>query len=249
MVSSGGTDGGAGGDGRPGDGRSDDDRRAFWFDLELLQNPEADGAAREAEWTRVFDHFHPRLHDHFSKRLRDADAVDDLLGTLWPRAMRGLPDLRHVGGAWNWLRRVGENLEKDGRRRDATRARREDTWAREEIPDAELPDFDADARDGTDAGLRAGGAGGAPGGGWDGLPPGVDTAAVLAEIDAFSLPDRDILHLRLIDGMEHDAIAERVGLRTPTVRQRFSRARRQLATRLREIHQDDRPKHDDDDDV
>lgn len=184
----------------------------FTFDVHLLADIDADPSAREREWGRVFAHYDPRLRDFFAARVPDSDTLDDLLAVLWRRALRGLPELRHPGGAWNWLVRVGLNAMRDGWRRDAVRAERHAEWLREEGEETAVPAVDeAETAD------------------HDAMAVPLDVPTVLEALEQFAPVDQAVLRFRLIDGLDHQEIAERVGLPSAAAaRQRFSRARVQL---------------------
>lgn len=220
--------------------RADDPRRpegAFEFDVSLLTGAGTDGAsggdadrdardgdadgreAREAEWRRVFEHFDPRLRSYFAARVPDEDALDDLMARLWRRALRGLPELRYAAGAWNWLVRVGTNLTTDDWRRARVRQSRHDAWRRDELPTEPAVPAPALSGDADDD---------------DGPAALVDAAAVRAALETFAPVDAAVLRLRLLEGLEHEDIAERLGLPSAAAaRKRFSRARAVLQERLR----------------
>lgn len=193
-------------------------RERFLFDVNLLTNLDGDERAREAEWLRVFRHFDPRLRDYLSERIRDENELDELMLRLWRRALRGLPRLQHAGGALNYLRKIADNLVRD-RRRDARRAaRRQASLAREAAWAEEDRIAVAEGEDGDER-----------------PPTGITPAQLTAILEEFPPDYRDVLTLRLLGGLEHQEIAEQLGLPTAqAASQRFSRARRLLKERLRE---------------
>ena len=189
----------------------------FTFDVGLLADDKVDSEVREREWMRVYKHFDPRLRDYFSARVRDGDELDDLLALLWRRALRGLRDLRHPGGAWNWLVRVGLNALRDGWRRDTVRVERHNEWLNEQLAEGEpLVELTLEEDD------ESGGA--KP----DSSQP-IDASAVRAALEHLSTNDQAVLRLRLFEQLDHAEIAARLGLPSAAAaRQRFSRAKAQL---------------------
>lgn len=193
----------------------------FTFDAGLLADDTADPEVREREWMRVYTHFDPRLRDYFAARVPDRDELDDLLATLWRRALRGLPDLRYPGSAWNWLVRVGLNALRDGWRRESVRAERLDRWLNEQSAEGEplVETVLEDDDDADDTKLNA-------------AQP-LDRGAVLSALERLPPNDQAVLRLRLFEELDHADIAVRLGLPSAAAaRQRFSRARVQLQRML-----------------
>lgn len=206
----------------------------FGFDVALLADIDGDPEARDAEWRRVYAHYDPRLRDYFRARVRDEDALDDLLAHLWRRALRGLPELRQPAGAWNWLLRVGTNLLRDDWRRARVRDARHAAWERDVADDTMVP------VDSVERGMDGDGA--AADDAADLAP--FDLASVTAVLDTFSTLDAAVLRLRLLEGLEHDAVARTLGLPSAAAaRKRFSRARAVLQARLRSSQGRPRPPH------
>jgi RNA polymerase sigma factor (sigma-70 family) len=79
------------------------------FDLQLLGDPDADPDAHRREWTRVFNHFTPRLDSYFAARVPNKSDREDLIQHIWSKAILRVSSLSDASVLWNWLRRVGEN--------------------------------------------------------------------------------------------------------------------------------------------
>ena len=179
------------------------------FDLALLGDPDSDPAAHRREWTRLFEHYTPRLDGYSAGRLPERADRDDLLQHIWFKAVLHVRSLPNAGVLWNWLRKVGENRLTDVRRSGAIAARHAEAHAaavRHELKTTR------DSEVNTDAQLEAADLDGEVG----------------RRIAALSEDDRQFV-LLVIEKMSHEEIAKRLGLPSAAAsRQRWSRLRRGL---------------------
>lgn len=65
----------------------------------------------------------------------------------------------------------------------------------------------------------------------------IDLDTAKKEIHNLGSPSSEIVELRLIDGFSHKEIAEKLGLKEPTVRQHYSRSLKKIASLLKSLSQ------------
>lgn len=186
-------------------GAPDHDVGSFTLDPDRLIDGRVPVDQREEEWVRVFRHFQPRLQRYFGSRTASAEALDDLLGDLWRRAVLGIGSLRSGAAMWTWLITIGNNLLRDQWRREHRSPIRELSWS------------DAEADDRLRAILE----------GWAG-PESIDSSGDdqrTALLEKLTEEDRALLTL-FADGFTHEEIAVELGLSGAAAsRQRLRRLR------------------------
>lgn len=206
-----------------GDGRVEGPRAtAFTFDPGLLADDTAGRDGRDREWARVYGHFDPRLRDFFARRAGGPDDLDELMALLWRRVVRRIGALRDSRGAWAWLVVIGTNLLRDRAAGEAAARRLQEGYAAERASDLQGGEA-ADPAPSALARLAEEGA--------TGLAErlGVDPAEFARRLEALPAADRALVRLKVLDGLEHEQIAERLGLASAAAsRQRFARLRRRL---------------------
>jgi DNA-directed RNA polymerase specialized sigma24 family protein len=183
------------------------------FSLAALADP--DHPDHEPEWARFFNHYDPRLRDYFQGPGGGAGNLDDLMGPLWSRAFIRIGSLRQVGAAWEWLRKIGNNLLKDATRHAAARDRATLTFsalaATEEaqrLEDDELPDIGGDGE-------------------LDDLT--VDEREAMGRWGFLSDEERSFMRAIYEDKLSHSQAAERFGLPSAAAsKTRYSRIRKRL---------------------
>jgi RNA polymerase sigma-70 factor (ECF subfamily) len=162
-----------------------------------------------AAFTRLFDHFAPRINAYLLRLGLDQAAAEeiaqDVLGILWRKASLFDPEKSSVA---TWLYRIARNRKIDWQRRERVIYIDPSSQRLTELADGESPPADA----AIDTRLRD-----------DHL------RAALS-----GLPEEQLLLVRLafFDGLSHSEIAERTGIPLGTVKSRirlaFSRLRRSL---------------------
>jgi RNA polymerase sigma-70 factor (ECF subfamily) len=153
----------------------------------------------------AYDAHAKRIYDYLYYRLRHRETAEDLAAVTFTKAWQHFADFdERKGTVQSWLYRIARNCLIDH-------------W-RKQRPTVDVEDF------------------------WD-LLPGTDDVNAnaearerLAEVDAFlaSLParQRDIVVLRVWDGLTHAEVAEVVGLSEAAAKMSFSRTIRQLRDKL-----------------
>jgi RNA polymerase sigma factor (sigma-70 family) len=167
----------------------------------------ADRRDRDA-FTRLFDHFAPRLNGHLQRLGADPvsaeEVVQDVMASLWRKAALFDPAKSSVG---TWLYRIARNRRIDGLRRN----RFEFLDAGEGILD--IPD-DTDIEGEVDLGQRE--------------------DKVRAALEGLPEEQVSLVRLAFFDGLSHTQISERTGLPLGTVKSRIrlacGRLRRALET-------------------
>jgi RNA polymerase sigma factor (sigma-70 family) len=189
-------------------------------DLAALARPD-DRTRFDAEWDRFFAGYHARLMDYFGYQLPGWDERDELVQEIFIRAYRAIAvsghALRSKEAAWSWLTKIGRNLLRDKRAKLKTAAAALELYAKEEAAAEKLrlsaaSILDTLASDGEP----------------DSSPWSVDAATFDARLSQLSDAERELLQLRVTDGLEWEAIAERVGRKAGAVRQQYSRMRKFL---------------------
>lgn len=159
-----------------------------------------------AAFTRLFDHFAPRLKGHLVRQGAGPEEAEELaqevLAVVWRKAALFDPVKSSVA---TWLYRIARNRRIDGLRRQ--RVDYFDPLDPPEIAsDSPAPDDAYDARD------RAG--------------------RLRRFIDALPVEQRDLVRLAFFEGLSHSEVAEAASLPLGTVKSRlrlaFGRLRRQL---------------------
>lgn len=177
------------------------------FDLSLLRGEQGDEGAREAEWERVFTHFHPRLSSYFERRADGIYVLDDLLQEIWLRVFLNVQTLESTSALWTWLVTVGNNLLRDElRRKKLETVSLDGRWARSLDG---IEDFLGNLEH----------------------PPGVANTNLLDELRG-RLTDEEweFLNLLCVDNLTHEEVARRLNLTTAMAsRQRLRRIRQRLA--------------------
>src|SRR5689334_17744794 len=172
------------------------------FDLRLLRGEDTHGAANEAEWERAFKHFQPRLLSYFERKAKGILPLDDLLQQVWLRAFLNIRSLDSANALWMWLLTIGNNLLRDELRRERPII--------EPLPDQAHEDSSEIAE-------------------FIGVLRGSDKA-LTDEIDKIrselSEDEWEFLNLLCVDGLSHNEVASRLGLKSAMAsRQRLRRIR------------------------
>ena len=177
------------------------------FELSLLRGEQGDDEAREAEWERVFAHFHPRLSSYFGRRADGIYVLDDLLQEIWLRAFLNVQTLESASALWTWLVTVGNNLLRDELRR-------------KKLENVSIDGRGDGSQDGIDEFL--GNLERAPGGG---------NADLLDELRGkLTEEEWEFLNLLCVDNLTHEEVARRLNLNTAMAsRQRLRRIRQRIA--------------------
>ena len=177
------------------------------IDLRLLGDPDTDPDAHRREWTRVFNHFTPRLDNYFSGRVPSADEREDLIQHIWYKAILHVDALPDAAVLWNWLRRVGDNRITDLRRSAAVAERHAEEHA---------------------ADLRHEMATSQPQSSLDRMASNPFDGEMGRRIAALSELDQKLVRLAM-DDVPHDEIARQLGLSSAAAcRQRWHRLRQSL---------------------
>jgi len=171
-------------------------------DLLAAVGADRDGAA----FTRLYDHFGPRVHAQMTRLglapFAAADVTQDVMETIWRKAH--LFDRRKSAAA-TWIFHIARN-----RRIDVCRRSREVSCAAEDF--FALPDPAPLSDERIDAAQRQ--------------------RCVCAALDTLPREQRTLVELAFFDGLSHAAIAQRIKLPLGTVKSRlrlaFSRLRRFL---------------------
>ena len=181
----------------------------FRFDVSLLADVDADAAAREREWSRVYQHFTPRVRDFFARRVGAPYELDDLVTEIWRRVTLNIGSLSAAEAMWTWLTTIGVNLLRDARRTrgaDARRAEHFRVYLTE--PDDQETVLDRLASDPTD---------------------GLDRALFAQRLALLSESDRQLLWYHAVEERPHDEIAKLLGLASAAAsRQRLRRIRQKV---------------------
>jgi RNA polymerase sigma factor (sigma-70 family) len=84
------------------------DQSWFTFDLALLSDPAANRDYQEWEWTRVFQHFNPRLEGFLERKTSDSGEMNDVLSHTWEQAYLNvrLGKIESPRVMWTWLSTV-----------------------------------------------------------------------------------------------------------------------------------------------
>jgi len=189
------------------------------FNTKLLGDPDGDSAAREREWSKLFQTMTPQLRRVFARRV-SAGELDDLVAGIWQRAVLRIGTLDEPDALWSWLVTIGVNLVKDGIR---TAVRHNQRLGRPVPLDAAHLDERLADRIAGDFLVATQ------------LQEG---ARLVRESVAGS--DWELLQLWAIDDLTHAEIAERMGLASAAAsRQKVSRLcrrlREQLASAIKEV--------------
>jgi RNA polymerase sigma factor (sigma-70 family) len=182
------------------------------FDPKLLADSDGDPAIRDRQWSLVHRHFTKRLNDFFAGRVPDPTEREELIAMIWRRALRSFGSLRSPRATWNWLRQIGENALKD--RWKSQNAERKNskklatyTTVEESLFHEGPTVLESLAQDDAFG---------------DGRWP-VDRATLLRRLTELSSEELRYLRLRLIEGLEHEEIAEMLGCSPAAARQRYTR--------------------------
>ena len=166
----------------------------------------AESADREA-FSRLFDHFAPRLETYLQRLGLDRGAAEeiaqDAMLTLWRKAALFDPAKSSVG---TWLYRIARNRRIDLSRRGRTEYLDPQSPTLTELPDSQVIDAEMDGAQRDDA--------------------------VRGLIVSLPLEQRRLVELAFYQGLSHSQIAERTGMPLGTVKSRlrlaFTRLRRGL---------------------
>jgi RNA polymerase sigma factor (sigma-70 family) len=200
----------------------EDNRQVSFFRRGILVSAEVFDAAKQAElvaaiaarrdqaaFTRLFDHFAPRINAYLLRLGLDRAAAEeiaqDVLGVLWRKAALFDPQKSSLA---TWLYRIARNRRIDWHRRQRVMYVDPASLRLTEVADGASPAADT----ALDVRLRE---------------DHVHTALSI-------LPEQQLLLIRLafFDGLSHSEIAEKTGIPLGTVKSRirlaFSRLRRSL---------------------
>ena len=188
----------------------------FTFDPARLAPDWPNRSESEAEWRRVWEHFHPRLDEHFREQTRDAALADEVVSHVFRRALLRLHEIAAADAAWNWMCRTGRNHLIDLHRRQQAQGRLHAGYQAEIVgtgddvvpADIVLRLIEPDKSD-DDGRIR--------------LP--IDRATYEARLAQLSPEDLRLLHLIELEGKTHVEAARELGIQPATSRKRHSRAR------------------------
>lgn len=152
------------------------------------------------------------LRQVLSRYLRSASAVDDGYQEVGLRVLRSAHTVRDPSALRGWLFQTARNVALDILRRESRRPNAAEDAA------AGLPARGEQAREPADAMLT-----------------GERLAAVRKALDQLPGSQREAIRLFAEEGLDHDAIAARLGLKRNAVEVRLCRARSTLRERLADI--------------
>jgi RNA polymerase sigma-70 factor (ECF subfamily) len=165
----------------------------------------ARGGDAEA-WRLLYQRSYPRLMVYAERRLGDHHEARDVVSETMARAVGGLDQFRWDGGGLDaWLYRICRNLIVDAQRR------------RGRVCAHPVPESASD----TASAL-------------DGLLADEEAAAVRVAFERLDAAERELLELRVIEGLTADETARVLGKRAGAVRQAQSRALARLRVFLAE---------------
>ena len=157
----------------------------------------------------LYRRLRPRLVHFFLRRTRDLDTAFDLVGETFTRALEHARRFRGGTDADPWVWGIARNVLAEHVRRDHVQQRGLQRLALERTETtAELPDDRASHEAG----------------------PAVEALKTLV------VDQRDALHLRVVEQLDYDVVARRLGISEPTARARVSRGLRRLALSLEGGH-------------
>lgn len=157
----------------------------------------------------LYRRLRPRLVHFFLRRTRDLDTAFDLVGETFTRAVEHARRFRGGTDADPWVWGIARNVLAEHVRRDRVQQRGLQRLALERPEtSAELPEDRA------------------------GDEPGPAVQALTALV----VDQRDALHLRVVEQLDYDIVARRLGISEPTARARVSRGLRKLALSLEGGH-------------
>jgi len=188
----------------------------FEFNPALLGVPTQDCGVREREWRRVYEHFNPRLDDFFGYTCPDPDKRNEVLSHIWRAALIHLPTLRSSNAAWSYLLRVGQNFLRDQWGAEARASRLLERYARHMVVEEELQLSIGTVLEGLSE-ENAGGSG------WPIEPEELEVL-----LGQLSYEERELVTLRHVHGLNHEEVAERLGIKPATARKRYSRILKSL---------------------
>lgn len=165
-------------------------------------------AGERAPFERLVERHGPALLGWLARRARDEGEAVDLYQETWLRAWRGLGRLHEPGRLRAWLLGIAFHT-LDKHRRGAARRPAEPLGEREP---AERPR--ASALEGAEFAAR-----------------------VRAAVERLPPRQREVFELRVVAGLDHAAIAERLGIREDNARANHHQALRKLRAEL----EDERP--------
>ena len=158
----------------------------------------------EAAFAELIERYHPRLRLFLRRMLRDEHASDDVLQDVWLDVYRAMGKLRDPGALAGWLYGIARN-------RAYGMLRRRGGIRTVSLEAEDLADVLAEPE--PDAG------------------PG-EAALVNASLERLPHEQREVLLLRIIEGMSYDQIAAAVGCEVGTVRSRLHYGKRALRQKL-----------------
>ena len=157
----------------------------------------------EQAFTRLYQRYHPQIHGFFARRLKPGEDVDELQARVFLRMIEKLSTFNaDRGGFRPWLFAIARNMLTDHRR--TTKQPANGSTASLASHATALEDL-----------LRQ-----------------EQRDQVQSLIAAYSPQTQEILCLRFGDGLGHREIAQVMGLTTAAVKQRVSRAVRDLRSRV-----------------
>jgi RNA polymerase sigma-70 factor (ECF subfamily) len=157
-------------------------------------------------WRSLYERAYPLLMAYAERRLGDQHEARDVVSETMARAIAGLDRFHWAGGGFDaWLYRICRNLIFDGRRK---RGR----LSAQSVPEA--------ASDTASA--------------LDGLLADEEAAAVRVAFERLDPAERELLELRVIEGLSAEETAHVLGKRAGAVRQAQSRALARLRVFLAE---------------
>ncbi|HIJ64633.1 MAG TPA: sigma-70 family RNA polymerase sigma factor [Candidatus Hydrogenedentes bacterium] len=165
-------------------------------------------AGDEEAFTRLFERYNPPLKYYLRRLLESPEAADDVLQTVWLKALRGVKRLRRLDAFRAWLYRIARN--------EAFKQCRQDRrWA-------EVQEIAVDVNPGNEEEAFT----------------EDDAARVHAGLSELSPPHREVLTLRFLEDLTYDEIASVVGCELGTIRSRIHYAKRALRRILEESNDD-----------
>jgi len=180
--------------------------RARQGDLAWLLRAARDGDAQA--FTALVRHFQQPIYHFILRLVRRPAAAEDLSQEVFFRFWRHLGEIDSVQTLPQWLRRVAANAVVDHWRKEEARERRMQVLRAHPLARRVLKPSN---RMETQEAL----------------------AAVQASVDALPPKLRSVFLLRVSEALSYEAIADLLGVSTPTVRSRLFRARHELGRMLR----------------
>ncbi len=155
--------------------------------------------------------YRPKLLSHARRRLSCAEAAEDAVQETFVRALRAMPRFNGDYMVGPWLHRILANVcidEGNRRRREHEKTERAATTEAAVQPTSSIE---------TELGLD------------------LDLSDVADAVDGLAEPYREALHMRFVEELSYDEMAETAGVTEDNARARVSRARTALRSALRVV--------------